>query len=127
MPDSIFLVLEEDIKAYVDLRDHASEGIFKAPVIVQKTGTALGIDPLEIKVEPMEITVSLERKLTRNLEIIPTIEGNPAQGYEMTQTFLLPSSVTVEGPRSYVQDLTSIRTQPINISGKKSDFSVRKD
>jgi len=123
--DEIFLILEEDIKAEVDLSAYQTEGQFRAPVKISKAGTALEVDPLEITVDPYEITVTLEEKISKTLEVFPNMEGFPAHGYELAQFFLNPTYIRVEGPKSKVQDMKTILTEEIDLSGKKENFAVR--
>lgn len=123
--EEIFSILEEDIRAEVDLTEYSSEGIYREAVEVTKRGTALSADMLEITVDPMEVTVTLERKLKKSLEVVPDIAGFPAKGYELSQFFITPSTIEVEGPESEIADLESIPTEEIDISGKKEDFTIR--
>lgn len=123
--ESIFPILEEDVVAFVDLSEHNGEGVFKAPVQIRKKGTAVGVDPLEIRVEPLEVTIALEEKAYRSVEVIPGITGYPAPGYEIAQFFMSPTTVEIEGPRSAVESVDEIRTEEIDLSGRKEDFSIR--
>lgn len=123
--NSIFLILEGDLQAYVDLSEYTSEGVYKAPVLIRKTGTALDIDPLEIRPDPMEITVALEQKVVREFEIVPNLEGAPETGYELTRLFLSPETVTLEGPRSSIDRLSSISTQSVSLTGRSESFQTR--
>ena len=123
--EEIFRILEEDIEAVVDLTKYSSEGIYREAVKIAKRGTALSTDMLEITVDPMEVTVALERKMKKSLEVVPDITGFPAKGYELSQFFITPSTVEVEGPESQIADLESIPTEEIDISGKQEDFTVR--
>jgi YbbR domain-containing protein len=123
--ESIFPILEEDVVAFVDLSEHKSEGIFKAPVQIRKKGTALDVDPLEIRVEPLEVTVAIEEKLFKSVEIIPGITGYPAPGFEIGQFFMTPTTVELEGPKSVVGGITEISTEEIDLSGRREDFSIR--
>ncbi|GAG00264.1 unnamed protein product, partial [marine sediment metagenome] len=66
--EEIFLVLEDDIEAYVDITAHRSEGIFKSPVLLRRTGSAETVD-VEMRVEPLEATVTIEQKISKELEI----------------------------------------------------------
>ncbi len=123
--EAIFTILEEDIEAYADFSRFDREGEFKAPIEVEKKGSALDIEPLEIKVEPLEVTLILEEKLIKSAEVAPTLTGYLPTGYELGQYFLTPSYVEIEGPRSVVESLDSIMTEEIDLSGKTEDFSVR--
>lgn len=123
--DAVFRVLEEDIRAFVDLTEHDTGGVYKEPIQIEKRGTALEVDPLEIRVEPLEVTVALERKILKSLEVRPSLVGFPPAGYQLSQYRLTPSTVEVEGPRSRVEDLTHIVTEDIELAGRREDFSVR--
>jgi YbbR domain-containing protein len=43
----------------------------------------------------------------------------------LTQYFLSPSSVEVEGPRSKVQDLRVVHTEEVDLTGRQESFTVR--
>jgi YbbR domain-containing protein len=121
----IFEVQEEDVIAYADLTEHTTEGVFRAPVQVERTGSALDLEALEISVEPANVTVTLEEKLVRSLEVVPNIAGFPPPGYELSDYRVSPTTVDVVGPRSRVEELTQILTEEISLTGRTSDFSER--
>lgn len=121
--DEIFLVLGEDVRAYVDLTAYTSEGIFKAPVLLEKTGSAQTVD-VEMIVDPLEVTVTLERKVERELTVVPDLLGYPAAGYELVQYLVTPRTVQVHGPRSSLSDLERLETAEIDLSGRTSDFTA---
>ncbi|HKJ84706.1 MAG TPA: CdaR family protein [Spirochaetia bacterium] len=123
--DQIFDILEEDVIAYADFTDHESEGIFRAPVEIVRTGTALDVEALEVTVEPVNVTVTLEEKLVRSLEVVPSISGFPPPGYELSDYRVSPTTVNVVGPRSRVEGLTQILTEEISLSDRTADFSER--
>lgn len=122
--DEVFLVYEEDVEAYIDLTDHRSEGQFRAPVFLRKTGTAEHVD-VEIKLEPIEVTVTLEKKISKTLDIITEIRGVPAVGFELSDFVLQPSAVEIAGPRSKIEIMQELRTEIVDISGRDANFSVR--
>ncbi len=123
--DEIFRILEEDIRAYVDLTEHDSAGEFLAPVRVERQGTARGIEPLEIGVEPLEVTITLEETMQQVVDVQPSLTGFPPTGYELTQYRISPSTVEIEGPSSRVEDIEEVTTEDIELTGRREDFSVR--
>ncbi|MFP3960125.1 MAG: YbbR-like domain-containing protein [Spirochaetaceae bacterium] len=123
--DEIFRILEEDIRAYVDLSDYDTAGVYKDPVRIDRRGTASGIEPLEISVEPQEVSVTLEESLQKSVDVEPSLSGFPPSGYELTQYQTSPSSVEIEGPRSRVEDIDTVVTEDIDLSGRRDDFGVR--
>lgn len=123
--DDIFRILEDDIEAYVDLSAFNNEGVFRAPVQIDRHGSARDIEPLEIRVEPLEIAVTLEERERRSVEVLPRISGYPPAGYQLGQYQLSPSTVEIQGPRSLVEEVHSIDTEDIELAGRRSDFTVR--
>ncbi len=123
--EDILLILEDDISVSADFRPYTKEGEYTSPVKVVRKGAALGIKPIEVLVEPMEVTVSLEKKVTKSLEVKPSIIGYPEKGYDISQYFITPSSVEVQGPESVISSLGFINTEDIDVSARKNDFTVR--
>jgi hypothetical protein len=117
-------ILAEDIEAYINLDRYTNEGNYRVPVQIRKKGTALGIEPLEISVLPVDISLSLEQKVTRNVDVFPVLSGIVAEGYELTNQKLNPSSVIVEGPRSLFDSHINFNTEPINLDRRYEDFFV---
>lgn len=121
----IFDVLEEDIIAYADFREHDSQGVFREPIQIERSGTALDLEALEISVEPVTVTITLEEKLVRSLEVVPNIVGFPPPGYELSDYRISPTTVDVVGPRTRVVELAQILTEEISLSGRTENFSER--
>jgi len=118
-------ILAEDIEAYIDLERYANEGYYRVPVQIRKKGGALGVEPLEISVLPIEIPIFLEQKVTRNVSVFAVLSGTVAEGYELTNQSLIPSSVIVEGPRSILDGHhVEFSTETINLDGRYNDFTV---
>jgi hypothetical protein len=123
--ETVFPILEDDIKVHADFARIKSEGEFRVPLRVSLGSTALGVAPLEIKVEPTEITLYLEYRLDRSVEIVPVIRGLPAHGYELVQYTITPSFADILGPRSQIQALDRLMTEEIDVTGRSEDFLVR--
>ena len=121
---SIFHILEDDIEAFIDLSRFTNEGAYRIPVQFRKKGNALGVDPLEITVDPIEIHLRLENKVSRNINVSPVLQGTAAQGYELTSQSLFPASVIAEGPRSSMEAIYDFKTRTIDIEGRFENFSV---
>lgn len=123
--DQVFSILEEDIVVFIDLSAYDEEGDYRVPVTAERHGSAEGGDTLELDVEPEVIEMTLEGKLLKSVEVVPGTSGFPPSGYELTQILMTPSSVEIEGPRSKVEGLTQVRTEDIDISGKRESFTER--
>ena len=55
-------VADSDIEPYIDLSEYMESGKYNVPVKILRKGSALGVEPLEITVYPLEVTVDLEQE-----------------------------------------------------------------
>ncbi len=123
--DDILLILDDDLSASVDFSPFRKEGTYTQPVKVSRKGAALNITPIEIRVEPLEITLSLEKKMIKSLTVKPSITGFPEKGYVLSQYFVTPTAVEVEGAESVVTSIDYVQTADIDVSSRKSSFTSR--
>lgn len=78
-----------------------------------------------VSLEPGVINVSVEIEQTefsRALVISPTVVGTPAAGYDIVSLVSDPLAVTVFGPQSFIAEVATIRTQPIDVTGASDDI-----
>ena len=122
--DELKGILPDDIEAFVNLTPYPEEGEFQIPVEFRKKGSALQPEALELRPRPRDITLSQERRTVRSLIVRPELFGFPALGYELTQFFVSPSSVTAVGPQSQMSDLKELKTELIDLSGRRNDFTI---
>ena len=80
-----------------------------------------------IRVNPSTVRFTLERTVTKTVDIAPTLAGQPTNGFEVGQVFVNPNTVEVEGPESRVDMLSSIATTPIRLDRKQSSFEQTAD
>ena len=122
--DEIKDILSDDIAAFANLARFTEEGEYQVPVELRKTGSALAPEALGLRPRPRDIAFAVERRTVRSFEVKPEITGFPALGYELTQYFVSPSSVTAVGPQSQMTELAELTTELIDLSGRRSDFTV---
>lgn len=120
--NSIFPILEDDIVAYIDLAPYNKEGEIRVAVQTRIKGTALDVDPLELSVDPLEIGMRVEHRVVKKVQITPSFKGYPEAGYEFSGYTVKPSVVELSGPRSAVEKITDMVTDPIELSGRNSSF-----
>ena len=117
-------IMEEDIEAFIDLGKYTNEGNYRVPVQIRKKGSALGIEPLEITVLPIDIPLLLDQRVTRNISVFPVFQGSVAQGYELTSQALIPGSVVADGPASILDSHLEFNTEIINLDMRYENFSI---
>ncbi len=106
------LVENERLSAMIDMRD-ATSG---TAVIHLNEGNIRGGRGAEIvSVTPSRLRLLLEETRTREVDVRATIEGSPADGYQLTEVRTIPSRVPLSGPQSRIEQVTEAVTEPISI------------
>ena len=121
----IYSIMNSDLTAYADFSDVSENGIYSKPIKVERTGSALYISPLEIQTTPNQISFKFERKTIKRIPLEPVVKGTPAEGYELSGTLLSPNFVTVEGPESVLDSISSFKTTSVDLDGHSDNFSVQ--
>jgi YbbR domain-containing protein len=122
--NTIYPILEEDIEAYIDLTKYTEKGTYRAAIQVRKKGTALVADPLEIGVDPLELTLDLDQRLSKNVHLTANLQGALEQGYELSSYTLDPAQVVIDGPANLLENITELSTDFIELSGRNANFST---
>jgi hypothetical protein len=123
--DAIFPILEEDVEAAVSLDSHHSPGVYRADVKVNRKGTAQGVEPLEIRVDPQAVNFTLEPLTEKSVALSPDLKGTPAYGYELVQSGITPQNIVIRGAKSRVQSVESLTTEEIDLTERTSSFASR--
>lgn len=79
---------------------------------------------IQIVPSSININVVLEKKqLTKKINVKPQFSGTLADGFSLGTITVDPVQVTVLGDQTPVDALTEIDTEPIDITGKSTDFT----
>jgi hypothetical protein len=129
--NSIYSIASSDIEAFIEIDGETEKGMRHFPVQVRKKETALsagsgaaGAGAIEVSVDPIEVTVELDTKLSVFVSVLPKTRGEVAAGFELTKTTLNPSRIRVEGPEGLVRHYTELWTEAIDLEGRNADFTV---
>jgi hypothetical protein len=123
--NALFAIQDDDVRASLDLSGYHAEGKYRAPVQIERKGSALGVDPLEIRTDPADVVVSMEKRITRVVPVTPAFKGFLEPGYELVSFELSPSEVEISGPTSSVSRANDVQTDFIELAGRSSDFIVK--
>ena len=123
-PASIFSIMESDIEVYVDMERLEQPGVYTVPVQWRTRGAALGAEPVQITVDPMEITLSLDHRISRAVPVTASLRGQIEAGHLLTYYSLNPAEVVIEGPAGLISGIPEIFTEVIELDGRRNDFSV---
>jgi YbbR domain-containing protein len=103
-----------ELAAVVDLR-HARPGRRLFPLAPTSVRAPYGVEV--VQVAPATLPVSFEKSAVRVVEVRPSLEGEPAPGYEVVAVSSRPVAVEVIGPESALRRLTEAMTEPISVAG----------
>ena len=117
-------IADNDIEAYVDFTKYETAGLYSAPVQIRKKESALNIEPLEIVVYPLNISVHLDRRISKTLPLAAVIKGRVDDGFDLISHTLSPPDVVVTGPLGLLESISEIKTEPIDLDGRNSGFSM---
>ncbi|VBB04887.1 Hypothetical protein LUCI_0093 [Lucifera butyrica] len=117
-PRSIIAGLQaRDIRAYLDIRG-LGEG--KHTVKVHASVPA----SLElVEVNPDTVSVTIEKAINKQLPVEVSLSGTPADSLVVGKAVANPQQVTVEGPKSLVNEAQRV-VAPVDLTGKNGDFDV---
>lgn len=80
----------------------------------------------QVRLDPSSVRVRIlvgSQLTSKALPLNAVVTGTPATGFELVSVTLVPPLVTVEGDATILEALTTIDTQPLSISGARSDVS----
>jgi len=120
--NSIYSILEEDIEVFADMEGFKTPGKYVVPVQWRKKGTTEGVEPLQISVDPTEITFSLDQKISKFVPVIASFRGQVDTGYNMVSYTLNPSQIIVDGPAELMRGISDVNTDLIDLDGRRSNF-----
>lgn len=121
--EMINTIVNTDLKARINLNNLEESGSFTVPVEFSLSDKLLVYDPLEVRVKPENITLSVGKKVAKYVPIVPSISGKVAEGYEITELTVNPSSVAIIGPESIVQKITEVQTDALIVNNAEKNFS----
>jgi hypothetical protein len=112
-----------DFSVEADLSIYKKPNTYNVPLRVRATTPIDDISAIELKVQPPDLKVTLDTQTGRSLPITPSYKGAVASGYELLMQKITPAEIYVEGPRSIVDALQSVPTEPIDLTGRDADIS----
>ncbi len=113
-PQSIWDQLEinqDYVRAWVDLSGKG-DGTHLLPVRVQVRLTPVQV----VKIEPAEVEVTLEERISHTFPVQVSVIGDPALGYRRGPVQVDPAGVTVTGPKSLADQVATVRVS-LDVSG----------
>ena len=77
-----------------------------------------------IRIDPNVVKIKMAKLVKKEIELKVLVRGKPAPGYTVKSISIDPARILVQGPRSAIRTIESIKKIPINIKGL--DHSISK-
>ena len=118
-PRTLLSLLDpERLTLKIDLRAVAAgESDFK----VYPTMFNVGRNTAVTSISPDSLSLDIDRLDTRDVPVHLAVENKVEPGYTISSVDITPPTVTVVGPSRYVEPLTFLRTEPVDLRGLTAD------
>jgi hypothetical protein len=102
-----------DVVAVLDLRG-ASEGRRLFPLTPEAMRVPFGVEV--VQATPSAVAMAFEHSMSRQVPVVPSVEGHPAPGFVTGTKSSDPPTVDVVGPASAVKNVTEVMTEPVSVA-----------
>jgi len=109
-----------DVVAVLDLRS-ARPGRRVFSLTQDQVRVPFGVDVVQIS--PSAVAVVFEESSSRQVQVVPAIDGRPAPGFVVESTSADPATVEVVGPESAVERVTEATTEPVSIDNATTNVT----
>ena len=105
-----------DIVAVLDLRAaRAGRRLFH--LTPEQVRVPFGVEV--VQVTPPTVALLFEHSATRQVPVVPAVDGKPAAGYIVGKASAEPATVEVIGPESAIERVTEALTEPVSVAGAR--------
>lgn len=107
-----------DVVAVLDLRS-ARSGRRLFPLNPRDVRVPFGVEV--VQVQPSALAMAFEPSASRQVPVMPAVDGRPAPGYVVGSLTADPKTVEVIGPESAVRRVTEALAEPVSVSGAREN------
>jgi YbbR domain-containing protein len=111
-----------EIRAVIDLSETKSGRSF---FTLTKENFELPKALLLTNIDPETISVTIESEMKKSIPVKPVIVGRPEKGFTLFDIKVVPEHIVIEGPKSLIMKLYSVKTEPIDINGLNTDLHYK--
>ena len=72
-----------------------------------------------VQVTPPSVALMFENSATRQVPVVPAVEGKPAPGYVVGKVAADPETVDIVGPESAIERAAEALTEPVSVAGAR--------
>lgn len=122
---SLSLLSSSEMNAFhkIDNLDRAGEYSFRVmPSDIKLPSSSITV----MSILPEIVSVEIDEDIVKKLPVQPNFVGDPAYGYKILteKVELDPNAVLVEGPKSRLEKIEFVKTEPIGLVGRTRSFRM---
>lgn len=122
-PSEISQITDNDISAVLNIDYYAQAGKYEIPVQLMLSPSVAVMEPLEVNVTPAVVPLEIAQRVHVQIPVEVDIQGEPMDGFSITHTQVLPSTVRVTGAEPVVGSIGHFTTDSVSVDGKNASFS----
>lgn len=107
----------KNIKLFVDL-SNAEPGVYKSYKVEEQKGEIP--EGFDVELDPPEVKILVEKKIFKNVRIVPRYSGNVQKGFVMGRPRVSPEYVRIGGPPDEVGNITAVYTENISVDDRNA-------
>jgi YbbR domain-containing protein len=115
----------EDCSVFVNLPQDPVTGSMEIDILLSDVTIPYPNQVSLLQVTPQSVTVILDELITRTVQIQPLLRGSPHPDYQLGEWQVEPPDAELRGPRSYLENLETIYSEPIDIANQTMSFNER--
>ncbi len=116
---------ESRMSAEIDLQTMVAGNVQISLTERNISNRPVGVEVLSIAPNPLQL--ELEQIHDKMVEVRPRLEGEPVEGYELVEVLNSPRQVRISGVEAELAKVSTISTEPLDISGRSSGFDAEVD
>jgi YbbR domain-containing protein len=120
--DTLSRMAAGDIVAVVDVHT-ARSGQRLFQLTPEQVRVPFGVQVMQIS--PASVAMVFEKTATKQVPIVPSVEGTPAAGFVVGKVTSDPQTVDVTGPERAVESVTEATTEPVSVAGAREAVNDR--
>ena len=110
----------EDHEIRTDLRSETESKVVRMELKPADFPFPEGV--LITRIEPKFVNIEIDNLVQKVFDVDPFLEGEAAPNFTIAEIQTFPSRLSLTGPRKSLENVTAIKTEPINIRGLSTSF-----
>mgnify|MGYP000963280923 CR=1 FL=1 len=124
-PNVIYSMPESDIRASINASSYNLPGKYRLPIRIEKRGVALSASFLEFSIEPLDVEIDLDKKVSKRVPVNPVFGTELPENYEVINVQIQPSEAEIVCPETLSASITKLDTESISVSPQEGVYSYR--